>query len=207
MIASVVLPGTTVEQWPAIRAEIHARILKTMGTAPADVGNHAIEFKEVERYRRSDLTHVKIRYHVVDDEWGDMIVVLPEGDEAALPAPAVICMHGTFSRKEGKYAVLDPAISATRAYALEVARRGYVAIAADVYAFGETLHGRTNPQAVDDFYQKYPEWSLDGRRILDHARALDVAEKLGITQTMLKSLVKRSIKLDFRGHRIERLKE
>jgi predicted DNA-binding ArsR family transcriptional regulator len=35
----------------------------------------------------------------------------------------------------------------------------------------------------------------------------DVAEKLGITQTMLKSLVKRSIKLDFRGHRIERLKE
>jgi predicted DNA-binding ArsR family transcriptional regulator len=35
----------------------------------------------------------------------------------------------------------------------------------------------------------------------------DVAEKLGITQTMLKSLVKRSIKLDFRGHRIERIKE
>ncbi|MDD1770902.1 MAG: ArsR family transcriptional regulator, partial [Methanomassiliicoccales archaeon] len=35
----------------------------------------------------------------------------------------------------------------------------------------------------------------------------DVAEKLGITATMLKSLVKRSLKLDFRGHRIERLKE
>jgi predicted DNA-binding ArsR family transcriptional regulator len=35
----------------------------------------------------------------------------------------------------------------------------------------------------------------------------DVAEKLDITSTMLKSLVKRSIKLDFRGHRIERVKE
>jgi predicted DNA-binding ArsR family transcriptional regulator len=35
----------------------------------------------------------------------------------------------------------------------------------------------------------------------------DVAEKLGITSTMLKSLVKRSIRLDFRGHRIERLKD
>ena len=35
----------------------------------------------------------------------------------------------------------------------------------------------------------------------------DVAEKLGITATMLKSLVKRSLKLDFRGHRIERIKE
>ncbi|MBC7108466.1 MAG: ArsR family transcriptional regulator [Methanomassiliicoccales archaeon] len=35
----------------------------------------------------------------------------------------------------------------------------------------------------------------------------DVAEALGITSTMLKSLVKRSVKLDYRGHRIERIKD
>jgi len=35
----------------------------------------------------------------------------------------------------------------------------------------------------------------------------DVAEVLGVTFTMLKSLVKRSNKLDYRGHRIERVKE
>jgi len=35
----------------------------------------------------------------------------------------------------------------------------------------------------------------------------DIAEELGITSTMLRSLVKRSIKLDYRGHRIERLKD
>jgi predicted DNA-binding ArsR family transcriptional regulator len=35
----------------------------------------------------------------------------------------------------------------------------------------------------------------------------DVAEILGVTFTMLKSLVKRSTKLDYRGHRIERVKE
>ncbi|MBM4236902.1 MAG: ArsR family transcriptional regulator [Euryarchaeota archaeon] len=35
----------------------------------------------------------------------------------------------------------------------------------------------------------------------------DVAENLGITSTMLRSLVKRSVKLDYRGHRIERLKD
>jgi predicted DNA-binding ArsR family transcriptional regulator len=34
----------------------------------------------------------------------------------------------------------------------------------------------------------------------------DVAEMLGITSTMLRSIVKRSIQLDYRGHRIERLK-
>lgn len=35
----------------------------------------------------------------------------------------------------------------------------------------------------------------------------DVAEVLGATFTMLKSLVKRSTKLDYRGHRIERIKD
>ena len=31
----------------------------------------------------------------------------------------------------------------------------------------------------------------------------DVAESLGMTSTMLKSLVRRSVRMDFRGHRIE----
>ena len=35
----------------------------------------------------------------------------------------------------------------------------------------------------------------------------DVAEALGLTATMLKSLVRRSVKLDFRGHRIELKRE
>ena len=35
----------------------------------------------------------------------------------------------------------------------------------------------------------------------------DIVEELGITSTMLRSLVKRSVKLDYRGHRIEPLKE
>jgi len=35
----------------------------------------------------------------------------------------------------------------------------------------------------------------------------DVAEVLGVTFTMLKSLVKRSTKLDYRGHRVERVKD
>ncbi|MCE5296084.1 MAG: ArsR family transcriptional regulator [Euryarchaeota archaeon] len=35
----------------------------------------------------------------------------------------------------------------------------------------------------------------------------DVAESMGLTSTMLKSVVKRSVKMDYRGHRLERLKE
>lgn len=35
----------------------------------------------------------------------------------------------------------------------------------------------------------------------------DIAEALGISSTLLKSLVRRSVKMDFRGHRIELLKD
>lgn len=35
----------------------------------------------------------------------------------------------------------------------------------------------------------------------------DVAESLGLSSTMLKSLVRRSVKMDYRGHRIEPIKE
>lgn len=35
----------------------------------------------------------------------------------------------------------------------------------------------------------------------------DVSDELGVSQTMLKALVKRSTRLDYRGHRIERFEE
>ena len=35
----------------------------------------------------------------------------------------------------------------------------------------------------------------------------DVAEALGLSSAMLKSLVRRSVKMDYRGHRIEPIRE
>ena len=35
----------------------------------------------------------------------------------------------------------------------------------------------------------------------------DVAEKLGLTSTMLRSLVRRSVKVDYKGHRIEPIRD
>jgi predicted DNA-binding ArsR family transcriptional regulator len=35
----------------------------------------------------------------------------------------------------------------------------------------------------------------------------DIAEALGLSSTFLKSLVRRSVKMDFRGHRIEIIKD
>lgn len=56
------------------------------------------------------------------------------------------------------------------------------------------------------------EYSIIEQKILDEVGkdgvfSGDVAESLGLTSTMLKSLVRRSVKMDFRGHRIELIRE
>ena len=72
-----------------------------------------------------------------------------------------------------------------------------------VYEISDVLAAAMMDEEEFDKLEKqiYEEVGRDGRF------AGDIAESLGITSTMLRSLVKRSVRLDYRGHRIERLKE
>lgn len=177
MIGSVILPGTTPEQWPEIRREIRGRIERTLGTAPAGARTKASAWKEIERYEKHGLTHLKLTYHVVDDHWHEGIIVMPEGLGKRASAPAVLCIHGT-SQEEGKYSLLDPDGNPRRAYGIELARRGYVTMAVDQLGFGAQSGGKTYNQVYEEFYKEYPDWTVDDRHLLDHQRALDVLSKL-----------------------------
>jgi dienelactone hydrolase len=177
MMGSVVLPGTRAEDWPAIRHEIHERISQSLGVAPAGAREAAPAWKELERCEKHGLTHVTFRYHVVDDEWHEGVCVLPEGGESSCPAPAVLCIHGT-NQEAAKYSMLDPEKSPNRAYGIELARRGYVAVAVDQFGFGAQSPGKLYSQAYAELYQRYPEWSVDDRHLLDHQRALDVMGRM-----------------------------
>jgi len=176
MIGDVILPSTTVEDWSTIREEIRVRILASMGTAPEGIGEAEPQHEEIERFEKDGLTHVRIRYHVVDDAWTEAIVILPEGGEKTPPAPAVLTIHGT-DYERGKLGVIDPERS-RRNYGQELARRGYVTFSADQFPFGTSWSERTPREYIDAFFAKYPDWSLDGRRLWDHKRALDVLETL-----------------------------
>ncbi|HUW56847.1 MAG TPA: dienelactone hydrolase family protein [Planctomycetota bacterium] len=176
MIGDVILPSTTVEDWPKIREEILGRILASMGAEPEGIGEVEARFEELERYEKDGLTHVRLRYHVVDDDWTEAVCILPEGGEQACPAPAVLTIHGT-DYERGKLGVIDPA-RPRRNYGQELARRGYVTFSADQFPFGTSWQDRTPREYIDAFFEKYPDWSLDGRRLWDHKRALDVLEEL-----------------------------
>ena len=66
-------------------------------------------------------------------------------------------------------------------------------------ALSAAMLNESNFKKIEDKILK--DISDDGRF------AGDIAEELDITPTMLKSIVKRSAKLDYRGHRVERFKE
>jgi dienelactone hydrolase len=177
MIGSVILPGTKAEEWPRIREEIRGRIMKTLGNAPEGARGRAPAWEEMERYEKHGLTHVRIRYHVVADEWHEGVCVLPTGGEKACPAPAVLCIHGT-NEARGKWSMIDPEGTPKRAYGIELARRGYVTMSVDQMGFGDQRRGRKYPEVYAELYERYPEWTVDDRHLLDHQRALDAMETM-----------------------------
>ena len=172
MIGDVVLPSTTLTDWPRLREEIRARIDASMGAAPAGIASAPAKCEELDRVEKHGLVHLRIRYHVVGDEWNEGICILP----AKTPAPAVLCIHGA-DAKRGKFGVIDPE-RPNRAYGIELARRGYVTFSIDQFGHGEALGGRPQKEVVAEFFKRYPDWSLDGRRLAEHSRAIDALATL-----------------------------
>ncbi len=186
MFRDVVLQDTRPEEWPAVRERIHARIMGSMGTPP-DLEVQP-DYEVLEEYERHGLRHRKIRYRVMPDEYGLAVIVLPDGIDEGRPAPAVVICHGTDPVK-GKYNVLSPDERLNRAYGIELAQRGFVTVTPDSYEFGERLtHGEELPRdeirrryiaSMERFIEEHPEWSLDGRRLWEHQRLLDVLDGIG----------------------------
>jgi hypothetical protein len=185
MFRDVVLQDTRPEEWPAIRARIQQRVAGCMGTPPQV--RVAPEMQVIQEYENHGLKHLKVRFRVMPDEYGLAVLVMPEGASARRPAPAVVVCHAT-DRARGKYSVLAGEGGDDHECAVGLARRGFVAVAPDTYKFGELLTGgedipypeiekRWN-QANADLAQAHPEWSLDGRRLWDHQRLLDVLDTL-----------------------------
>jgi len=189
MFRDVVLQDTRPEEWPALRARIHQRVAGCMGTPPRV--KVAPEMQVVEEYENYGLKHWKIRFRVLPDEFGLAVIVMPEGVSAQRPAPAVLVCHGTY-RAEGKYSVLAREGADLGGGAIDLAQRGFVAVAPDTYIFGELLtRGEDLPypevekrwnEANAEFARTHPEWSLDGRRLWDHQRLLDVLDTLDFVQ-------------------------
>lgn len=177
MIDKIVTRDTKAEEWGEQRSRILDRIMQTFGTSPVALAPKKNDFEELERYEKHGLVHIKIRYHVFLDEWSYAIIILPKGFKDGDRANAVVTIHGT-NNVIGKYGVCDPVGTPRRAYATELAERGFITISPDQYGFGEAMESEDEQKKFEQFYDRYPEWSLSSRRVLGHIRALDVLDQL-----------------------------
>ena len=177
MINDLILKDTRKEEWDAIRAKIKARICENLGECPVPLAPQKARFEELNRYDEYGLTHIRIRYHIMEEEWAYAVIILPEGMEQIGSAPAVVTIHGT-NHEVGKYGVMNPENKPRRAYAIELAKRGYVTISPDQFGFGEDMETEEGKTRFNDFYKYFPNWSLTGRRVLGHMRAVDVLDAL-----------------------------
>ena len=177
MIHDLILKDTTAEEWPAIRAKIRNRILENLGSFPVQPSPCPARFEELERYEAHGFTHIRIRYHVLADEWDCAVIILPKELVKKRRAKAILTIHGT-NGTVGKYGVMSPDTRPNRAYALELAERGYVTMSPDQFGFGEIMESDSGKSRFENFYKSYPDWSITGRRVLGHIRALDVLDAL-----------------------------
>jgi dienelactone hydrolase len=183
MFRDVITPDTLAEDWPELRKKVLKRVRSSFGIPPAVQVPPQSEI--IEEYEKYGLRHLKIRYRVLPEENGLAVIVLPSKADEKHPAPAVICCHGT-DKENGKYNVLNAEGRGIgyRGYAIDLARRGFVTVAADLYGYGELLPRASgnipedHNESVKGFYQKYPAWSLNGKTVWDHQRLLDVLQTI-----------------------------
>lgn len=171
MFRDVIRPGTRSDEWTSIRQEIHARVHGSMGEFPELTFDRRLEYLPSFEYQGLRLQPV--RFTAVPGVTTYGTFVLPPSLDPGVKRPAVLCLHGTDHALAHRN-VLSPDEKPRRQYAIELARRGWVTLAVDQFAFGEGNAGRSHDEVVDAFYTRYPRWSLDGVRLWIHQCAIDL---------------------------------
>lgn len=175
-IPPVILRDTRPEEWPELRSRIQARVQRYLGERPPAPSPADLRFEEVMRDEVHGLARIRYRIQVLDDAWSETDLLLPPGFDPAHPRSAVVAIHGTTDA--GKLAVQNPERSPNRAYAVELARRGYVVLAPDLFGYGADTPGAGRNAYLQAFEARHPEWSQSDRRVWGLQRALDLLDRL-----------------------------
>lgn len=158
-------PVKTAEDWAQRRAHILAHFQEVAGPLPSESKRVPLDVKVVEEIDAPTYVQRKITYQ---SEAGDRVpawLLLPKGEASGL-RPAALALHPT--AKIGKDIVIGKGERPNRAYARELAERGYIVIAPDYPTMGE--------RQVDAYAMGYASTTM--KAIWDHRRALDVLEEV-----------------------------
>ena len=162
---------TTREQWDRRRQRIHEKWMRFLGQLPQP--RCPLAPKVMDTHRLSDgVVRQKVRLQVEPGVWMECYLFVPPGPGRF---PACICLHSTTDETIDQPAGLgkDP----SKAFALDLARRGYVTLAPKNFLWN--YRGQTEiRQATQVFLDRYSTVKGMAKMIHDASRCVDYLETL-----------------------------
>ncbi len=120
--------GKTVEDWEKRRTEVLRKMQTIAGPLPHFDRPWPLDVAIEDRYEAGDVVRRRISYSSEPGGRAQAYLLIPRAAiEKGTQYPAVLCLHPTHASL-GNKTVIDPLAASNRAYALELAKRGYVTL-------------------------------------------------------------------------------
>jgi dienelactone hydrolase len=153
------------DDWNKRRQQILDSLQLVMGPFPDISKKVPLDMQIIEEVRIGKLRRLKISFATEKDDRISAYLLIPTDKKGRVPG--ILCLHPTQPGKEGVAGVNDDSGSHD-AYALELARRGYVTLAPDYVSYG----GNT----FDPYQHGYVSATMKG--IWNHMAAVDLLQSL-----------------------------
>ncbi len=164
-----------IHAWQRKRDE-QAAVIEALLGSPEPIAPPTAEWEVLDEQILDDHLRRRVRIRSEADDWIPAYLLVPRPlPEGRLPA--MICLHQSVA--QGKDEPCGTAGNPDMAIALQLVRRGYMALAPDMIGFGDRIGD--NAQPYDDslrFYRRHPNWSYFGKMIWDVSRMVDVLRSL-----------------------------
>jgi hypothetical protein len=167
--------------WPVERGRIEREMRRIFGAPPAGPRVPA----NAEILSEEDAgTYIRRKVSLQVQPGDRMFAWLLVPKQLRGRVPAVICIYGTTSGagKDTTVGLSGPKPGTpprkNRAFAVDMAEAGFVAVAPDFLRDGERVTPGRRPYDTTEFYEKYPNWSIHGKDAWDTSRLIDWLETL-----------------------------
>jgi dienelactone hydrolase len=167
----------TKQQWESKKVKLRKIWLDVLGGLP-DV-RPEVGYRVISETRESNHVRKKIIFNTIDGDSVSAFLLIPNsGKISKKKYPAILAMQQT--SEVGKLAVATPykENGTNRYYGLDLVLRGYVVLAPDDLTSGERIYPGEKYFHSAPFYEKYPEWTIIAKTIVDHMQAVDLLQHL-----------------------------
>ncbi|MES2378870.1 MAG: alpha/beta fold hydrolase [Bacteroidota bacterium] len=159
------VPVKTIADWQQKRNQVLAGMQKVMGPLPAMKGLPPLDIQYIDSLKEDNFTCYNIKFTVAANEVLPALLYIPYQKGKPKKLAALVVLHGTDVLGKKILSGISP--KPNRAYAKELAQRGYVVIAPDYPSFGD--------MADYDFKtDRYQSGTM--KAIFNHMRCVDLLQ-------------------------------